>query len=182
MSQFCGSAPVFINRCCVTSAADACSARAAAPIDDNAASSFLLDMSSLPILGRARIPANRSARGLGDRDYRHDPIAQPYWRENTSPTVVPGRGRDASYLAPPAQNRTCGFPAYGSHLGCVTAKRWLGQGWRTRGWGSQSAASCLIRAQVSAPFWLRRPSDRCQPLVISARKATSALKFVGTAW
>jgi hypothetical protein len=28
-----------------------------------------------------------------------------------------GRGRDASYLAPPAQNRTCGFPAYGSHLG-----------------------------------------------------------------
>src|SRR5262249_25197021 len=27
------------------------------------------------------------------------------------------RGRDASYLAPPAQNRTCGFPAYGSHLG-----------------------------------------------------------------
>src|SRR5436190_14214510 len=21
----------------------------------------------------------------------------------------------------PAQNRTCGFPAYGSHLGCVTA-------------------------------------------------------------
>src|SRR6266568_2937428 len=70
----------------------------------------------------------------------------------------------------------------GTHIGCVTAKRWLGQGWRTRGWGSQSAASCLIRAQVSAPFWLRRPSDRCQPLVISARKATSALKFVGTAW
>ena len=31
------------------------------------------------------------------------------------------RGRDASYLAPPAQIRTGGFPAYGSHLGCVTA-------------------------------------------------------------
>jgi hypothetical protein len=27
------------------------------------------------------------------------------------------RGRDASYLAPPAQIRTCGFPAYGSYLG-----------------------------------------------------------------
>src|SRR5580704_16823166 len=27
------------------------------------------------------------------------------------------RGRDASYLAPPAQIRTCGFPACGSHLG-----------------------------------------------------------------
>src|ERR1700736_2088907 len=33
------------------------------------------------------------------------------------------RGRDASCLAPPAQIRTCGFPAYGSHLGCVTAKQ-----------------------------------------------------------
>ena len=30
-------------------------------------------------------------------------------------------GRDAHYWAPPAQNRTCGFPAYGSHLGCLTA-------------------------------------------------------------
>ena len=28
-----------------------------------------------------------------------------------------GGGRDASCLAPPAQIRTCGFPAYGSHLG-----------------------------------------------------------------
>src|ERR1700737_2969216 len=28
-----------------------------------------------------------------------------------------GCGRDASYLAPPAQIRTCSFPAYGSHLG-----------------------------------------------------------------
>ena len=32
-------------------------------------------------------------------------------------SAVAGRGRDASCLAPPAQNRTCGFPAYGSHLG-----------------------------------------------------------------
>ena len=30
-------------------------------------------------------------------------------------------GRDAHYWAPPAQNRTCSFPAYGSHLGCLTA-------------------------------------------------------------
>ena len=37
-------------------------------------------------------------------------------------------GRDVHYWAPPAQNRTCGFPAYGSHLGCLTAKRSLGQG------------------------------------------------------
>jgi len=33
------------------------------------------------------------------------------------------RGRDASYLAPPAQIRTSPIRAYGSHLGCVTARR-----------------------------------------------------------
>ena len=38
------------------------------------------------------------------------------------------RGRDARYRAPPAQNRTGGIPAYGSHLGCLTAKRCSGQG------------------------------------------------------
>src|SRR5260370_40453301 len=31
-------------------------------------------------------------------------------------------GRDAHCWAPPAQNRTCGIPASGSHLGCLTAK------------------------------------------------------------
>jgi hypothetical protein len=40
----------------------------------------------------------------------------------------PNRGRDAHYCTPPAQNRTCGIPAYGSHLGCLTRKRWDGQG------------------------------------------------------
>jgi hypothetical protein len=33
------------------------------------------------------------------------------------PTKDRNRGRDAHYWAPPAQNRTCGIPAYGSHLG-----------------------------------------------------------------
>ena len=42
--------------------------------------------------------------------------------------VAIDRGRDAHHWAPPAQNRTCGFPAYGSHLGCLTAKRALGHG------------------------------------------------------
>src|SRR5215467_6315060 len=41
---------------------------------------------------------------------------------------VGSRGRDASYLAPPAQIRTCSFPAYGSYLGYVTAKRLSGHG------------------------------------------------------
>src|ERR1700730_17593095 len=30
-------------------------------------------------------------------------------------------GRDTHYWAPPAQNRTGSFPAYGSHLGCLTS-------------------------------------------------------------
>ena len=38
------------------------------------------------------------------------------------------RGRDASYLAPPAQIRTGPIRAYGSHLGCLTAKQLSGHG------------------------------------------------------
>jgi hypothetical protein len=58
-------------------------------------------------------------------------------RERASSTtsfasVWPGhgdfRGRDASYLAPPAQIRTGPIRAYGSHLGCLTAKRLAGHG------------------------------------------------------
>jgi hypothetical protein len=38
------------------------------------------------------------------------------------------RGRDVRRRTPPAQIRTSGFPASGSYLGCLTAKRMLGQG------------------------------------------------------
>src|SRR5499425_1329593 len=72
------------------------------------------------------------------------------------------RGRDASYLAPPAQIRTCSFPAYGSYLGCVTAKRSLGQGWRMIGFGRKSSANFVIRSHVIRSFWLRRRSVRRQ--------------------
>jgi hypothetical protein len=65
-------------------------------------------------------------------------------------------------LASLHQNRTCGFPAYGSHLGCVTAKRSLGQGWRMIGFGSQASTKCVIRAHVNRSFWLRRRSVRRQ--------------------
>src|SRR5260370_41609288 len=40
-----------------------------------------------------------------------------------SPRADNFRGRDASYLAPPAQIRTSPIRAYGSHLGGVTARR-----------------------------------------------------------
>jgi hypothetical protein len=63
------------------------------------------------------------------------PCASNRWVRKTERVValrlgepLGDRGRDAHYCAPPAQNRTCGFPAYGSHLGCLTAKRSLGQG------------------------------------------------------
>lgn len=36
------------------------------------------------------------------------------------PGRLPGRGRDGSYLPPPAQIRTCRTTAYGSCLGYVT--------------------------------------------------------------
>jgi hypothetical protein len=38
------------------------------------------------------------------------------------------RGREPGYPGPPAQIRTGSFPAYGSYLGCLTAKRSRGQG------------------------------------------------------
>src|SRR5207247_5282618 len=62
-----------------------------------------------------------------------------------------GRGRDASYLAPPARIRTCSFPAYGSYLGsrrqmlavCVPAPvtRWPGSESGTRFAGPHSPRS-----------------------------------------
>src|SRR5215471_9253207 len=65
-------------------------------------------------------------------------------------------------LASLHQIRTCDFPAYGSHLGCVTAKRSLGQGWRMIGFGRKSSANFVIRAHVIRAFWLRRRSVRRQ--------------------
>ena len=57
-------------------------------------------------------------------------------------------GRDAHYWAPPAQNRTCGIPASGSHLGCWTAKRWLGAV-RTR-----SSQGTRLPGSASGACWL----------------------------
>jgi hypothetical protein len=74
------------------------------------------------------------------------------------------RGRDADYSAPPAQNRAGPTQALGSHLGCLTAKRSLGQGWRIRGRGSQSPANFPVRLPAhgvlltSSPKRGRRPA------------------------
>jgi len=94
----------------------------------------------------------------------------------------PYRGRDAHYWAPPAQIRRSGLPAYGSYLGCLTAKRTLGQGCRVRGLGSHSSANWAIRSHVVRPLWLRRRSVRSHKTVTWYRKAASARLLVGTAW
>src|SRR3954468_9017145 len=92
------------------------------------------------------------------------------------------RGRDAHYWAPPAQIRTGPIRASGSHLGCLTAKRWFGQGWRMRGLGSQSLAILAIRSQVMPFLWPRRSRERRQRWRTWTRKALRAGRLVGTAW
>ena len=62
------------------------------------------------------------------------------------------RGRNARHRTPPAQNPAGGIPAPGSHLGCLTAKRWLGQGCVMRGLGSHRFCSTVIRFHVTFPF------------------------------
>src|SRR5208283_1199115 len=92
------------------------------------------------------------------------------------------RGRDACHHTPPAQIPAGGFPAPGSHLGCLTAKRWPGQGCVMRGLGSHRFCSTAIRRHVTVPFWPRRHSARRQRLVMLKRKSPSAAELVGTAW
>ena len=96
--------------------------------------------------------------------------------------AVPYRSRNAGYPAPPAQIRTCGFPSSGSYLGCVTAKRASGQGWRMRGCGSHRLARRTMRSQVIRCRWLRRRSTRSHSHLTCSRKASKRRPFSGTAW
>ena len=66
-------------------------------------------------------------------------------------------GRDAHYWAPPAQNRTCGIPASGSHLGCWTARRWLGAV-RTRSSPGDTLARLGVRRVLACPVFSLAPS------------------------
>src|SRR5664279_6576734 len=98
------------------------------------------------------------------------------WRPaTTQPLQAPISEVSATY--PPAPHY-----AYGSYLGCLTAKRTFGQGCRIRGLGSHSSASWAIRSHVVRSFWLRRRSVRPHKTVTWYRKAASARLLVGTAW
>jgi hypothetical protein len=70
-------------------------------------------------------------------------------------------GRDDHYWAPPAQNRTCGIPASGSHLGCLTAKRWLDQAVvRTRSSPGDTLARLGVRHVLVCPVFSSAPPLR----------------------
>src|SRR6202035_2528128 len=74
-----------------------------------------------------------SRSGISGSNCRHD---------RTGRTFVPGR--DVRFRAPPGQFRASPIRALGSYLGCLTAKRTLGQGCRIRGGGRNSSASLNI--------------------------------------
>ena len=77
-------------------------------------------------------------------------------------------GRDAHYWAPPAQNRTCSFPVYGSHLGCLTAGLGLPYAPRRRGHAFPAlcpARAASVRVLLGLRPWLHRLRCRSPGLV-----------------
>src|SRR3984893_18820551 len=79
------------------------------------------------------------------------------------------RGRDASYLAPPAQIRTCGFPAYGSHLGCQRRKLAVCEPTPVTRWSGTESSTCFTspHSPRSLPFAPPTP-PRIAPFCSSA--------------
>ena len=54
------------------------------------------------------------------------------------------RERSLTRLSRSRRGRLQHTTAFGSYLECLTVNRWLGQGWRTDGSGSQSSASLFL--------------------------------------
>src|SRR3984893_7667900 len=69
---------------------------------------------------RARLERDQAAPGFGEEG-EHCRRTRDREDGGTAKAQERDGGRDAHYWAPPAQNRTGSFPAYGSHLGCLTA-------------------------------------------------------------
>ncbi len=89
------------------------------------------------------------------------------------PDSTEDRGRDAPHGAPPAQNRTSRFPAYGSHLGYLTAKRTLAAcRARSSPWDMLSRLgvrrmSCSIAFPSAPPLGSTNSADSLPPLFAS---------------
>ena len=105
-------------------------------------------------------------------DQLHDfnePMTERIGTLKAPPMIRPVTGCDHRAIAvgtritacPPHRTRTGGIPAYGSHLGCLTAKRLVGPGMVIRGLGSQRSASSTSVPRLRS-FWLRRRRVRRQ--------------------
>src|ERR1700730_13067635 len=96
--------------------------------------------------------------------------------------VVAFRGVDAQRILKEEFAIDCSLSSTRSYLGCLTAKRTLGQGCRIRGGGRNSSASFVIRVHSTLALWLRRHNCRCQRTSTWYRNALRAGLLVGTAW
>src|SRR6185369_10318142 len=79
---------------------------------------------------------------------------------------------------PPAQIRTCGFPAYGSHLGCVTAKGAVYAPARVSREPSSESSACVAGAHSPWPPPFAPPTPLRPPPQMPPQRASFAL-FVG---
>ena len=87
-------------------------------------------------------------------------------------------GRDVRFnRAPPAQNRTCGFPAYGSHLGCCDGEsgRIRSSAFVTRAWLWVPVRVVLVRIPLGPRPSLHQTSLRSPP---QTPPAVGFLRFV----
>src|SRR3954469_25512458 len=112
--------------------------------------------------------------------YASDP-ALPRRPQDSLPSRLLSFGRTRLALAS-SYRLLLSHPAYGSHLGCLSANRAVGDGCRILGLGSQSSAIFLAPCHVVLSLWLRRLRVRHQISAARRRNATSAGRFVGTAW
>jgi transposase-like protein len=75
--------------------------------------------------GRKADPAAAEARRMGELTKDNERLRRKLAQAHT---IIEDCGRNAGYPAPPAQIRTCPIRAFGSYLGCLTAKRCSGHG------------------------------------------------------
>ena len=96
---------------CITSDPPAKTSAATTPSDE---------VSPAKSTGRSRALRRQPLKATGRRAARPE--------QTGAPIELRHCGREPGYPGPPAQIRTGSFPAYGSYLGCLTAKRSRGQG------------------------------------------------------
>ena len=89
-----------------------------------------------------------------------------------------GRGRDAHYSAPPALNRTCGFPARQSFRFRGSIRDGLSEGSDGQLYGGAAAAGRVRRARRGC---CREPAHRCQTRAVIGGSRAGALALANDA-